>query len=76
MGIHLQLWQATLEVARLHLRSQEGAIRNAMLASTALTQRRHERDEVEEFLVRHQRQYAARQGDALSVRTAGARRTG
>lgn len=30
--------------------SQQGSRRNALVASTALTQRRRERDEVEEFL--------------------------
>jgi hypothetical protein len=32
------------------VRSQQGSRRNALVASTALTQRRRERDEVEEFL--------------------------
>ncbi len=40
--------------------SQQGSRRNALVASTALTQRRRERDEVEEFL-------AARAQAALSV---------
>jgi hypothetical protein len=30
--------------------SQQGSRRNALIASTALAQQRHERDEVEEFL--------------------------
>jgi hypothetical protein len=45
--------------------SQEVAIRNAMVASTALTQRRRELIEVEEFLTRHRRQYDARAGVAM-----------
>jgi hypothetical protein len=40
--------------------SQQGSRRNALVASTALTQRRRERDEVEEFL-------AARELAALST---------
>ena len=40
--------------------SQEVARRNAMLAGTALTQRRVERLEVEEFLAAHLEQRAAR----------------
>jgi hypothetical protein len=40
--------------------SQEVARRNAMLASTALTQRRVERLEVEEFLASYLEQRAAR----------------
>ncbi len=32
------------------VQSQQGSRRNALVASTALTQRRRERDEVEEFL--------------------------
>jgi len=37
-------------VARWHLTSQYGARRNALLACTALAQRRRERDDVEELL--------------------------
>ena len=44
---------------------EEVAIRNAMVASTALTQRRRELIEVEEFLARHRRQYDARVGVAV-----------
>lgn len=36
------------------VRSQEAARRNALVASTALTARRRERDEVEEFLARRE----------------------
>lgn len=59
MGIH-RLWAATRLAARMHVHSQEVAIRNAMVASTALTQRRRELIEVEEFLARHRRQFDAR----------------
>jgi hypothetical protein len=41
-----------------------------MVASTALTQRRVELDEVEAFLARHQRQHAARRRVPLRDRTA------
>lgn len=64
MGIG-QLRSAVRTVARLHLHSQEGAIRNAMVASTALTQRRRELTDVEEFLILHRRQYDARAGVTL-----------
>jgi len=37
-------------VARWRLTSQYGARRNALLACTALAQRRRERDDVEQFL--------------------------
>ena len=38
-----------LAVARWHLTSQYGARRNALVACTALAQRRRERDEVEQL---------------------------
>ena len=47
-------------LARWHVRSHEAARRNAMIATTELTQRRFEREEVEEFLLRHRRSYDAR----------------
>jgi hypothetical protein len=65
MGIHQHLWSAAQRAARLHVHSQEVAIRNAMVASTALTQRRRELIEVEEFLSRHRKQYDARTRGAL-----------
>lgn len=46
-------------LARWHVRTHEGARRNAMIASTELVQRRFEREEVEEFLVRHRERYDA-----------------
>ena len=64
MGIHQHLWAATRRATRLHVHAQEVAIRNAMVASTALTQRRRDLIEVEEFLVRHRQQYDARAGVA------------
>lgn len=62
MGIQQQIWSATRRAARWHVHSQEIARRNAMVASTTLTQRRRETDEVEEFLALHRRQYDARAG--------------
>jgi hypothetical protein len=59
MRIH-RLWTAARSVAQVHVHAQQVAVRNAMVASSALTQRRLERDEVEEFLVQHRRRYAAR----------------
>ena len=64
------LMTATTRAARWHVHSQEVARRNAMVASTALTQRRAELDEVEEFLASHQRQYADRRRVPLQNRTA------
>jgi hypothetical protein len=46
------LWTPVRELARWHITTQFGARRNALLASTALAQRRRERDEVERFLGR------------------------
>jgi len=43
--------------------SQQRACRNALLATTALTQLRHERDEVEQFLDAHARRWARASGD-------------
>lgn len=40
-------------VSQWHLRSHQGAQRNALSASTALTERRRELLEVEEFLAEH-----------------------
>jgi hypothetical protein len=64
------LMTATSRAARWHVHSQEVARRNAMVASTALTKRRVELDEVEAFLARHQRQHAARRRVPLRDRTA------
>lgn len=43
--------------ATWHVESQQVARRNALVASTALTERRRERLEVEEFLERHTRRH-------------------
>lgn len=43
--------------ATWHVESQQVARRNALVASTALTERRRERLEVEEFLERHSRRH-------------------
>ena len=48
-------------------RSQRGACRNAMVASTALAERRRERDEVTEYLDRA----LARRGRASQTHRAG-----
>jgi hypothetical protein len=48
--VGLVLWPVARPLARWAQSSQRGACRNAMVASTALTDRRRERDEVEEFL--------------------------
>ena len=62
MSIHKRIRAAAHRATHMHVHSQEGAIRNAMVASSALTQRRGELMEVEEFLARHRRQYDARTG--------------
>lgn len=64
MALHRRLATAALDLTRWHLRSQEVARRNAMVASTALTQRRRELLEVEEFLAVHKRQHAVRHRSA------------
>ncbi len=61
MSITQHVRTATRRATQWHVRSQETARRNAMLASTALTQRRVERQEVEEFLDGHLRARAERQ---------------
>lgn len=54
-------------LVRWHVRSHEGSRRNAMIATTELTQRRFEREEVEEFLLRHRRAWDARAAHAAST---------
>jgi hypothetical protein len=44
-------------LAGWHVRSQQQARRNALVASTALTRQRIERDEVEAFLAWHVRRW-------------------
>ena len=44
-------------LTRWPVESQQRARRNALTATTALTQLRHERDEVEEFLEAHTRRW-------------------
>ena len=53
--------------------SQQRARRNALVASTELAQRRHERQEVEEFLALHARRRApaVRAADGLTGMPAG-----
>ena len=59
-------WWFVNAVAQWHVTSQQTARRNALVASTALTQRRREQLDVEEFLSAHA---AARLGtpDLLSL---------
>ena len=49
-------WRLVNAAARWHVTSQQHARRNALVASKALTQRRRELQDVEEFLA----EYAAR----------------
>jgi hypothetical protein len=46
-------WRLARSVLAWPVETQQGSRRNAMVASTALTERRRERDEVEEFLAAH-----------------------
>ena len=58
-------------VLRWPVESQQRARRNALVATTALTQARHERDEVEEFLAAHARRWD-RARRIVEARTAAA----
>jgi hypothetical protein len=53
------LWTAARHLADVHVRAHQVAVLNALAATTALTQRRVELDEVEEFLAQHRRRYDA-----------------
>jgi hypothetical protein len=46
-------WRMVSAAATWHVTSQHHARRNALIATTALTQRRRERLDVEEFLTAH-----------------------
>lgn len=46
-------WRLVTAAATWHVTSQQHAQRNALVASTALTQRRRELLDVEEFLAQH-----------------------
>ena len=61
-------WSILRSVATWPVGSQQHARRNALVASTALAQRRHERHEVERFL----EAYDARRSGAAPVRRAAA----
>ncbi|MCH1867300.1 hypothetical protein [Nocardioides sp. CFH 31398] len=58
---HVPSWRTTLgdAVSRWAVESQQGARRNAMVASTALAARRKERADVDDFL--------AERGDAVAL---------
>ena len=46
-------WRLVRSATRWHLTSQQQSRRNALVASTALTERRRELRDVEEFLAAH-----------------------
>ena len=50
---HMTLTRLLTTAATWHVNSQHRACRNALVASTALTQQRRERDDVEDFLASH-----------------------
>lgn len=47
------LWRPVRHLTDWHVHTQIGSRRNALMASTAIAERRKERDEVEAFLSRH-----------------------
>ena len=59
-------------VRRWPVESQQRARRNAMVASTALAQRRAEREDVEEFLASAGRAVAGRRAQEVAPRAAHA----
>ena len=68
---NMTLTRLFTSAATWHVIAQHRACRNALVASTALTQQRRERDEVEEFLALH----AARHDRAAAVRVSVPART-
>ena len=54
-------WRLVNAAAHWHVTSQQHARRNALVASTALMQRRRELLDVEEFLVEHEARHLALQ---------------
>jgi hypothetical protein len=73
MGTQQLLRLATRHAARWYADIDQGSRRNAMVASTALAQRRLEHIEVEEFLVLHQTRHEPRRGALIH---SAVRRTG
>ncbi len=59
-------WKALRSAATWHVRSQQAARHNALVAGTALAERRREQVEVEEFLARHLRTRRAEPRDTTS----------
>ena len=53
-------WRLVSAAAQWHLTSQQQSRRNALVASTALTERRRELLDVEQFLAEHARMQAPR----------------
>ncbi len=62
-------WRVVSAAASWHVTSQQQARRNALAASTLLTQRRRELQDVEEFLAAH----AARSAEALPTQRVASR---
>jgi len=52
-------WRLVSAAAQWHLTSQQQSRRNALVASSALTERRRELRDVEEFLAEHARRVPA-----------------
>lgn len=74
---HMTLTRLFTSAATWHVTAQHRACRNALVASTALTQQRRERDEVEEFLASHAARFdrAAVVSVDVPARPVAARRT-
>lgn len=62
MGTQQLLRFATRRATQWYVDIDQVSVRNAMVASTALAQRRLEYIEVEEYLALHQRRHEPRQG--------------
>ncbi len=61
-------WRLVSAAATWHVTSQQQARRNALVASTALTQRRRELRDVEDFLAEHAARTTSGLRDAAAVR--------
>jgi hypothetical protein len=61
-------WRVVSAAAGWHVTSQQQARRNALVASTALTQRRRELLDVEEFLEQHAAHHRAQRRPARATR--------
>jgi hypothetical protein len=61
-------WRLVSAAAAWHVTSQQHARRNALVASTALAQRRQELRDVEEFLTEHAARFTTGRADVVVAR--------